>query len=203
MNTFPFATRRKLAVIAVAVTALAGIAIGPPSASAHDSVAENPALELSKAQQKTIRKATKKFRDVDAALAAGYVPTEECVALPDGGGGMGFHYVNPGYLMDGVIDPTKPEILLYHVDDDDELKLGGVEYFAADADQDLTTDADRPDLYGKPFDGPMPGHGPDMPVHYDLHVWLYTDNPAGTLAPWNTEVSCPAPDAAASADHHG
>jgi hypothetical protein len=43
---------------------------------------------------------------------------------------------------------------------------------------------------GQSFDGPMPGHNPDMPVHYDLHVWLYKYNPAGLFAAWNSRVNC-------------
>ena len=41
---------------------------------------------------------------------------------------------------------------------------------------------ERPQLFGRPFDGPMEGHHPLMPRdlhHYDLHVWLWKDNPAG------------------------
>jgi hypothetical protein len=52
------------------------------------------------------------------------------------------------------------------------------------------THDDRPSLWGRPFDGPMTGHDPGMPVHYDLHVWLYDSNPAGVFAPWNPSVSC-------------
>jgi len=32
---------------------------------------------------------------------------------------------------------------------------------------------------------PMP-----VPVHYDLHVWLYRENPDGMLAAFNPDVSC-------------
>jgi hypothetical protein len=28
--------------------------------------------------------------------------------------------------------------------------------------------------------------------HYDLHVWLYRDNPAGVFAQFNPDVSCAA-----------
>jgi hypothetical protein len=42
-----------------------------------------------------------------------------------------------------------------------------------------------------PFDGPMLGHNPKMPIHYDLHVWVYRDNPAGMFAMWNPLVRCP------------
>ena len=77
-------------------------------------------------------------------------------------------------------------------------RLGGreLEYFTVDADQDLATDDDRPTLFGVPFDGPMLGHTPEMPIHYDLHVWLYRHNPAGTFAMWNPRVRCPGGPAA-------
>ena len=50
--------------------------------------------------------------------------------------------------------------------------------------------ARKPDLLI--FDGPMPGHNPQMPVHYDLHVWLYRYNNSGLFAPWNPRLKCPA-----------
>jgi len=29
-----------------------------------------------------------------------------------------------------------------------------------------------------------------MPVHYDLHVWFWHDNPSGLFAPFNPALSC-------------
>ena len=60
-----------------------------------------------------------------------------------------------------------------------------------DADQDLDTNDDQPSLFEMPFDGPMLGHEPGMPKHYDLHVWLYKHNPAGIFAAYNPRVECP------------
>ncbi len=37
----------------------------------------------------------------------------------------------------------------------------------------------------------MEGHDPQMPRHYDLHVWLWQANPAGIFAPFNPNVRCP------------
>ena len=59
-----------------------------------------------------------------------------------------------------------------------------------DADQTLATDDDRPSLFGRGFDGPMPGHNPSMPIHYDLHAWVLDTNPAGTLSQWNPTLHC-------------
>ena len=51
----------------------------------------------------------------------------------------------------------------------------------------------RPQLFGAEFDGPMEGHHPLMPLglhHYDLHVWLFKDNPVGLFRPTNPAVKC-------------
>ncbi|HUG65708.1 MAG TPA: hypothetical protein VMK83_10860 [Gaiellaceae bacterium] len=56
--------------------------------------------------------------------------------------------------------------------------------------QNLGTNADRPSLFGRAFDGPMPGHNPFMPVHYDLHVWVAEHNPSGVFALFNPALSC-------------
>ena len=171
--------------LAVGLT-IAGALVPAGLAIAHRESGDG----LTGAQRTVIREATHQFRDVDAAIAAGYLPTDECAALPDGSAGMGYHYVNPALAADALIDPTTPEILVYVDGDDGSVDLAAVEYFVADADQDPATTADRPTLMGHPFDGPMAGHEPGMPVHYDLHVWLYERNPVGELSAWNPDVSC-------------
>ncbi|MFC7598394.1 hypothetical protein ACFQU3_24000 [Terrabacter sp. GCM10028922] len=133
-----------------------------------------------------IRAATAPYHDVEAAIAAGYLPTDECVAAP--AGAMGYHYVKPS-LLGQPPDLRRPSVLLY-LPTGDGLKLGGVEWVQADGDQDPTTDTDRPSLLGVPFAGPMPGHGPDQPVHYDLHAWVWQNNPAGMFEPFNPRASC-------------
>jgi len=37
----------------------------------------------------------------------------------------------------------------------------------------------------------MLGHNPQMPIHYDLHVWLAKHNPSGLFSQWNPAISCP------------
>ncbi|MDP9434949.1 MAG: hypothetical protein M3P93_07050 [Actinomycetota bacterium] len=64
-----------------------------------------------------------------------------------------------------------------------------VTFLVPDPDQDLSTDDDRPFLFGQPFDGPMRGHEPGMPAHDDLHVWTH-EAPDGLFATWNPRVSC-------------
>ena len=168
---------------------IAAAAIGRLAAAsdAHDQ--HEHVDGLTGPQREVIREATRAFTDVAVARAAGYVDGVTCVAHPELGG-MGIHYVNPALVADGRVDPTRPEILVYEPTKKG-LRLVAVEYFVADADQDLGTDADRPTLMGHVFDGPMPGHEPGMPVHYDLHAWVHKTNPSGELAPWNPRVTCP------------
>lgn len=173
-------------IITAAALALAASAAAVPTAGAvtggDTSSDVNAAVALA-------RRATAKFHDVDAALAAGYVPVTGCLALP-GSGGMGIHYLNPAYARDPRIVADEPEMLLYAPTADGGRRLVGVEYFRADADQDLSTDGDRPSFHGIPFDGPMPGHTPSMPIHYDLHVWAWEANPTGMFEEWNPNVHC-------------
>lgn len=132
-------------------------------------------------QLAAVRQATEKYHDVNAAIADGYIPAESCVASPDGG--MGYHYINPQLASDLTTDPLRPELLLY-APAGNGVKLVGVEYFQADAGQE------RPMVLGQPFHGPMPGHEPGMPTHYDLHVWIWQANPNGISAPWNPQIHC-------------
>ena len=187
-----------------ASAAFAALAFGPllavsaSSAGAHDGADHTPtsaaapakAGQLTGAQRQVIREATRDLLDPAAARAAGYRSSPECAELP-GVGGMGQHWINPTLLDDGGrIDPTMPEVLLFAPGPSGELELVGVDYMAFDADQDLGTDGDRPTMLGHPLEGPMPGHETGMPVHYDLHAWVFTNNPSGELAAWNPRVSC-------------
>lgn len=208
MNITPLRSRaRSLAATAVLVTAATALIASTaaatettptsaPSATVTDaSEVATPAAvtggpSTSKRALAQARAATAKYHDVDVAYADGYEAVSPCVEAP-GLGVMGVHLLNHDRVVDGVLDPRAPEALLY-LPTDDGLQLIGVEYFQPDADQDLTTDDDRPSLFGVPFDGPMEGHGPGEPVHFDLHVWLWKHNPAGMTAPFNPSLSCDA-----------
>jgi hypothetical protein len=170
---------------------VAGIGlVGGTAAASEPGDGRHPGPHLSAAQRMLLRAATHRFVDVDEAVAAGYQPTHECTP------GMGYHYANPTLAGDDAIDPTRPEILVYAPTRHGTPRLAALEYFRVDADQNLGTDDDRPNLFGHPFDGPMSGHPvppgqPPMPIHYDLHVWLHMHNPAGELSPDNPTVHCP------------
>lgn len=161
-------------VLAATVTAIAPAQAAPP--------ADSPSA-LNKLLAQT-RAGVAKYHDVDAALAAGYVPISECVEAP-GVGAMGVHYLNPALVNPGApVNPGEPEMLTYGPSASGELELWSAEFFQPDVGQPTPT-------YGsQPFDGPMPGHGPGAPVHYDLHVWVGKHNPAGMFADFNPSLHC-------------
>jgi len=136
-----------------------------------------------------VRAAIARYHSFEQAEKDGYtIEGEPCVSSP--GGTMGYHAANPALMADDAIDPLRPEILLYIPNQDGKLKLVAAEYWKRDADQNLGTAADRPSLFGRGFDGPMPGHNPTMPIHFDMHVWVAEENPNGPFALFNPAISC-------------
>jgi hypothetical protein len=133
-----------------------------------------------------VRNATTQYvDDVKAATGAGYSPALGCVSGSDHGA-MGIHYVN-GSLLNGPIDPTHPQALIYEPSSNGELKLVGVEFIilasalppnaAPQVDGHLMLYVDTPNRYG-------------LPAFFELHVWAWRDNPKGSFVDWNDHVSC-------------
>lgn len=182
-------TRSAVALLAT----VAALPLAAAPALAHDSGTKQPSAAAEHSRDGVgralaqLRHDLSRYQDVHQALADGFVPTPDCSSSP--AGGMGFHYINFSRMM-APIDPAKPSILLYAPDREGQMELLGAEWFQADDDQSLSTADDRPTLFGQPFNGPMLGHEPGMPVHYDLHVWLFKANPDGVFAPWNPRVTC-------------
>ena len=183
------------AVAVLAVAALAGSAFGA-TAGTNGTVKKKkpPTVAAQLAQVKT---ALNKYQDVNVAKAAGYEPASPCEMTPASpgaswwAGAMGVHFVNNGLMKPGVaFSPLRPQILVYLPTAGGGFQLVAAEYFKPDADQNVQTDGDRPTLFGRAFDGPMLGHAPGMPIHYDLHVWLWKHNPSGLFAPYNPDASC-------------
>lgn len=159
---------------------------------------DSPTEEPSAIDQ--IREATELYAQVAAATAAGYQPAGPCVASPVGG--MGIHYVKQA-LVDGVVNPNEPEALLYVPKTGGGMELVGVEYIVASGAWDAANTV-APQVLGKSFDDHRPEaarHGMPFP-HYDLHAWVWKENPAGLHAPFNSSVTCPAPAVVAHGHAH-
>jgi hypothetical protein len=168
-----------------AVKKLSAVAVALALAMVAAAVTLPPAIASPEDELQAVRAATAPYHSVEQALSAGYVAPPECVASPMGG--MGYHFENPALMEDSILDATRPEMLLYARKSNGKLELVAVEYYL-EADQA----SGMPQLFGQAFQGPMPAHHPGMETHYDLHVWLWEDNPSGTFAEWNPNVSCPA-----------
>jgi hypothetical protein len=106
-------------------------------------------------------------------------------------GAMGVHFVN--LTVGGPVpDPMRPNVLIYEPDGK-KLRLVGLEWLVPLA----SGVKERPTLFGQPFQGPMEGYYPLIPkefTHYDLHVWLFKDNPLGMFSPTNPDVKCDGSD---------
>lgn len=176
-------TRTTLAAGILAVLVFGGTALPAAAQPDERAATARPDNAAQSALLAEVRAATARFHDVDVAIAEGYQSTHECASSPDGG--MGIHFVNPALIAPGApVDPTKPPMLTYGPSASGELELWTAEFFEPVVGQP------HPMLGTQPFDGPMPGHDEHMPVHYDLHVWVGTHNPAGIYAPFNPSVSC-------------
>src|SRR6476661_4832539 len=58
-----------------------------------------------------VRDSTERFKDVNVAMAEGYVLQFGCVSGSDAGA-MGLHYVNGDLVNAGVLDPKRPQIVI-------------------------------------------------------------------------------------------
>ena len=116
---------------------------------------------------------------MSAALAEGYAPIPCASGLQ--GGAMGIHYVSSKYLKDGVIAIDHPEAVMYEPTEDGKLALVAVEYIAfkgpAALDGHLFNIVTEPNRYG-------------LDQFYELHVWAWKTNPAGSFSDNNPNVSC-------------
>ena len=162
-----------------------------------------------------VRVATDRFRDVNVALSEGYVrdpmnlcDTAEMMGRPAELGVMGIHYFRPDLL--GITGPpnprvngtgthtdfTRPSILIYEPQADGSLQLVAVENLVFIAAWEAAGNTARPTFMGREFDrmADDPSTAVDeahmFEPHYDLHVWLYRENPNGLFAQFNPNATC-------------
>ncbi|MET3519147.1 hypothetical protein [Mesorhizobium abyssinicae] len=128
-----------------------------------------------------VRASDSRFEDVAVAKAEGYAPIPCASGIT--GGAMGIHYVNAAYLKDDAVDLARPEAVMYEPVADGTLKLIAVEYITAKGPASLEGQLfnfnSAPNRYG-------------LGAFYELHVWAWKQNPTGTFADMNPNVSCDA-----------
>lgn len=172
--------------------AVAGEAAGPaePMAGAAEDGSLGPLADK-------VRAATRAFRRVEAAEAAGYALFHGCVSGP--GGAMGVHFVNGDLVGDGEIDAARPEALMYEWRNG-RFRLVGVEYVVL-ADAWNAAHSAPPVLDGQLFTLTGAPNRYGIPAFYALHVWAWRVNPGGVFQDFNPHVSCADYDGSPSAAH--
>lgn len=208
--------RHPSAAVAVIATLLVPACTAPESSDAYEVAAASvvPSIPSSEPTLEEVRRATDRFRDVNVALAEGYVrdPANECTAathmgLPAETGAMGVHYVRFDLLeitaerprVDGTgthTDFLQPAVLLYEPQADGSMELAGVENLVYIAAWTAAGNTAPPSFQGVEWDlmadDPATqldeAHG--FAPHYDRHVWLYRENPNGIYTQFNPAVSC-------------
>lgn len=194
------------------------------AAAASALAAASPVYAQAEPDLAAVRAAAERFRNVEVALAEGYVPApgNVCEAAVHMGqpaelGAMGIHYFRPDLL--GITAPPnprvsgsgthtdflRPAILIYEPQGDGSLELVAVENLVFEAAWRAAGNDAPPSFHGRPYErmADDPATGVDeahaFEPHYDRHVWLFRDNPNGVFAPFNPNVRCPT----ASASHSG
>lgn len=143
------------------------------------------------------RAATAPFQRLDVAQAAGYtakVVDLNGVACIDDivnhTGGMGIHYLNPN-LLDGNVDESTPELVIYEPTNDGRLRLVAVEYLVLrSAWEAAHPGASSPTLFGQQMELVPAGNRYGLPDFYELHAWIWKNNPLGMHNDWNPDVTC-------------
>jgi len=201
-------------VVRVGIAAILAIAGACSGAQDSANTETAPAEEANAAAVEQVRTATQRFADVNVALAEGYIqdPSGMCITAamegrPESEGAMGIHYLRPDLL--GLIqapgrvngtgthaDFSQPAVLLYEPQADGSLTLVGVENLVWVAAWNQAGNTTPPTYLGQEFnhmaDNPQTefdeAHG--FEPHYDLHFWLYRENPTGRFTPFNPAVTC-------------
>jgi hypothetical protein len=138
-----------------------------------------------------VRRSTERFGDVTVAQAEGYNLAFGCVS---GGeyGAMGMHFVNFALVLDGEVDATKPEIVIYEPLPNGRLRMIGADFLVLASAWDANHPGQPPQIMGQLmhlFESP---NRFGLPNFYTLHVWAWKENPTGTFANWHSNVKCDA-----------
>jgi len=189
-------TRIKTLILRVALPS-ALVFLWPSSAWAQDGHSHTAPKERDQegnanALIAIVRQSTERFKDVSAAIAEGYALQFGCVSGEDFGA-MGLHYVNGDLVNAGVLDATRPQIIIYEATPDGGRRLIGVDYLllAAPWDSDKTHSG-PPELMGQFFHLFTSPNRFGLPAFYTLHVWAWKPNPKGAFVNWHSNVSCEA-----------
>ena len=160
-----------------------------------------------------VKAAAERYRDVRNAIADGYTTDNKCVTAEMLGfaainGDMGLHYVRRDLLglpakpgtgrvrgTGTYTDFSKPAMLVYEPQADGSLELVAVENLVFASEWHRTREK-PPQFRGVNYlllkDDPTTklDEAHNFEPHYELHLWVFRDNPKGMFAPFNPTVTC-------------
>jgi hypothetical protein len=183
---------------------MAGLSALPPAGHTED-------IEAVVAK---IKAANERFTDVNVALAEGYIrdPHDLCITAEMEGqpaelGAMGIHYFRPDMLgitateprVDGTgthTDFMNPSIVIYEPQADGSLELVAVENLVFKEAWQAAGNDGPPSSAGHEWYRMV--NDPDTDVdeahgfqpHYELHAWVFRENPNGPFEQFNPAVTC-------------
>jgi hypothetical protein len=127
-------------------------------------------------QLEMLTKAMRRFHNFEVAVAQGYVQVSPLV------NGMGIHYAKVEYV-DMKFELLKPEILVYHPDENGEYQFVAAEYLIPVEDCDLDGEYTAPD---SGFIGDQDHWHLNCDAGgWTLHAWVGMENGAGVFQPIN------------------
>jgi hypothetical protein len=178
--------------IGFSISSLALLAAATPQAALADHPNEhgqsNKLRPHSGELVRAVRESTKRFQDVNQAMAEGYQLLFGCVSGPDDGA-MGMHYVNLELVADGILDPKRPEIVIYEPLPNGGKKLIGADFLVFSETWHASNTA-TPEIMGQLMHLITAPNRYGLPSFYTLHVWAWKPNPTGAFVNWHSDVSC-------------
>lgn len=205
------AGKRILFVVALLLTLAVSAQAAQQQAPAGAGSELAPAVQ---AELDALRTSLERFRDIDVAVAEGYVrdpmgvcDVAEMMGRPAELGAMGIHYFRPDLLgitateprVDGTgthTDFSMPGVLIYEPQADGSLELVAVENLTFKKAWEEAGNEAPPSFAGVSWDLMEDDPATDLDEahmfepHYDRHVWIFRDNPNGVFAQFNPAVSC-------------
>ena len=176
----------RCAVVAVLGLALVDAALRPVAAQ-----------DPHKAQIDALRNSMEKYKDYKVAVRDLYLSTVGCVhyageKIPHhmeyAKGAMGVHFVNLTVRAPRSDEAERADLRARR--QGTEAGRGRVAR-PSYARHQAAAPSLRPNLHGP--DGRARTADPEGIYHYDLHAWMFKDNPLGMFAPTNPKVKCKGP----------
>mgnify|MGYP003536979751 CR=1 FL=1 len=207
-----FITSASAMLVAAIATAAAGHPLDDDAIARIDASSTAAPGEPTLAE---VRAATERFRDIEVALAEGYIrdpgnlcETATMMGLPAELGGMGIHFFRPDLLgvtappaprVDGNgthTDFLRPSILIYDPHADGSMQLVAVENLVFKDAWHAAGNVEPPSFHGVVYNDMEDDPATEIDEahmfepHYDRHVWLYRENPNGVFAQFSPSVTC-------------